>query len=87
LVTEKKPPLTGGFLKQNEDPVLKFANILRSWTFWAGDNIKADPLTFGQGFETFSLDRGMMHEKIFAPSCWIKPNPFESLNHFTVPSC
>ena len=36
---------------------LKLANIPRSWTLGALDNIEADPLTFGQGFETLCLDR------------------------------
>ena len=64
-VTDQHPP----------NKVLQLANILRSRTFLALDNIKADSLTFGQGFETFSLDRRMMHKKIFATFLLDKAKP------------
>ena len=30
------------------DTILQLAHVLRSWTFSALDNIKADPITLGQ---------------------------------------
>ena len=50
----------------NEAQVLQLANIFSSRTFGATDNIKTDPITLRQRFETFALDRGMMHENILA---------------------
>ena len=52
------------FFEQKGEVILKLTNILRSRTFFALDNIKANPVTFCQGFETFSLNRGMMYKKI-----------------------
>jgi hypothetical protein len=72
LIIHIKEPVTD---QRTSNNILKFANILRSRTFWAGDNIKADPITFSQGLESFSLDRGMMHEKIFAPFLLDKTKP------------
>jgi hypothetical protein len=46
--------------------VLQFANILGSRTLGTADNIKTDTITLGQRFKTFSLDRGMMYEKVLA---------------------
>ncbi len=46
--------------------VLKLANILSSRTLSALDNIETDTITLGQRFKTFSLDGGMMHEKVLA---------------------
>jgi len=65
----------GGFSSQNEDPVLQLANILRRRTFGAGDNAKAYPITFGQGFETLCLNRGMMHKNILAAVLFNKAKP------------
>ena len=59
VITEKSPHCWGLFLKQKEEPVLKFANVLRRRALGAGNDIEAHPITFGQGLEAFSLNRGM----------------------------
>ncbi len=54
----------GSLSNRYVNTVLQLANILRSRTFCTADNIKADPITLGQRFETLSLDRGMMDENV-----------------------
>jgi len=78
----KRSLLYGRLLKQNEDRALKFANILRSWSFLTGDNLKADPITFSQRLETLPLNRGMMHEKVLAAFLLDKTKSFLIIEPF-----
>jgi hypothetical protein len=71
----KKAPIAGGFFKAKEEPVLKFANVLRRRALGAGNDIEAHPITFGQGLEAFSLNRGMVDEKILATFLLNKAEP------------
>jgi len=72
----KKLPTAGESFKVIENQILQFTNILRSWTLGTAHNIKTDPITLGQRFETFSLDCGMMHKNVLAPVLLDKTKPF-----------
>jgi len=65
-----------------------FTEALRSRrrSFLALLNLKAYALAFLQGAETRPRDRGIMNKNITAFILLMKPKPFCSLNHFTVPS-
>ena len=57
-------------------------DIFRRRTFGALDDIKADPITLGQGFETLPLYCGMMHKQILAAFLLDKTKPFLIIKPF-----
>lgn len=53
------------------------------WVLWL---LQKKLLTFFQSFETFHIDGREVCEQIFAAFIRVmKPKPFASLNHFTIP--
>jgi len=87
---KKNPARRGVFLSYIQ--VLQLNDVLSRWTFFARDNFKADPSAFVQGFETISLDSGMMDENIRSSVLLDKTKPlgivkpfYCSFSHFTTP--
>jgi hypothetical protein len=72
----KKSPRLRGLFSEQDAPLLELADIRRGRTFLAFDNVEADPVAFGQGFEALPLDRGMMHKQIFTAFLLDESEPF-----------
>jgi hypothetical protein len=69
----------GGLLAQLGDPSRPLALL-------ALNDLEFDPLTLGQAAEPFRLDGGVMNETVLLSVLGVmKPKPFASLNHLTVP--
>ena len=86
LIGEKKPGAEPGFQNWGVMPTKTAWMLLACFLPLLPCVTSRNFLSLFQRLETGHVDRRKMREQIFAAAVGvIKPKPFESLNHFTVP--
>jgi len=82
----KKTPVMPGLFCDGANHALRdFRDIGRLWAFLALNNFELNSIAFGKGLESRADIALKWTNTSGPPSLEMKPKPFASLNHFTVP--